>query len=203
MNNDFVSIYSDGGNTGNGQPESLGAWAYILQYKTQYFEDSGIIQNATNNICELTAILKALRKLTNPAIPIIIYSDSQYAINSLTIWTPKWIKNNWKTSNNKPVKNKDLIQEIYSLLKVFRVDFSWVKGHSGNPLNERVDELCWIEREKYKSSLTKSQFEKEYLGEFSRPKDNVTRENQQINRIYGFDDYIDMIYHDKRNKTTP
>ena len=150
MSNDFVEVYTDGSIDKNGQENNIGTWAFTLKYKNNYYEESGIILNTTNNICELTAILKALRKLKNPKIPVVIYSDSKYSISALTEWYSGWLRKGWKTSDGKPVKNKELIQEIKFVMDVFRdVRLIWVRGHNGNTENERVDELCRLEREKY------------------------------------------------------
>ena len=154
-NNNVIEVYSDGGIDKNGQENNVGTWAFTLKYRNNYYEESGVILNTTNNICELTAILKALRKLKNPNIPVVIFSDSQYSIKCLTAFYKKWIINDWKTSDKKPVKNKELIQEIRSILDVFKdVKFQWVKAHNGHPENERVDQLCTQAREQYLNKTT-------------------------------------------------
>lgn len=150
MTNDFVEVYTDGGIDKNGQENNIGTWAFTLKYKDKYYEESGVILNTTNNICELTAIAKALRKLKNPNIPVVIYSDSKYSIACLTEWYSSWQRKGWRTSDGRPVKNKELIQEIKLVMSVFRdVKLEWVRGHNGNTENERVDELCRLERERY------------------------------------------------------
>lgn len=190
MQNDFVEVYTDGGIDKNGQENNIGTWAFTLKYKDNYYEESGVILNTTNNICELTAILKALRKLKNPNIPVVIYSDSKYSISALTEWYSGWLRKGWRTSDGKLVKNKELIQEIKVVMDVFRdVKLLWVRGHNGNMSNERVDELC---------TLTRNQFLKEYLGEFSEPekvddREEYERKRRHTNRIYGF---YDIYKHD-------
>lgn len=150
MSNHHIEIFTDGGISDNTKRENVGTWAFTLKYKDKYYEESGIILNTTNNVCELTAILKALRKLKKSDIPIILYSDSQYCVNSINIWAKSWMRNNWINSEKKPVKNKELIQEIYYLVKSFKdIKINWVRGHDKNLGNIRVDELCTLERNKY------------------------------------------------------
>lgn len=161
---DSINLYFDGGNISNGQPESLGAWAYCLMYRDDYFEDSGIVLQATNNICEMTALLMGLRKIKNNKIPLVVYGDSQYVLNGLQFYVPKWKQNGWKTSDKRDVKNKELWIELDTVKQVFYdIKFEWVKGHSGNQFNERVDQLCVETRNKYLA------------------------EQKQTNRIYEFD----------------
>lgn len=109
-----------------------------INIKSEYF---GYIPNGTNNVGELTAILKAI-ELTEGRL--VIYSDSLYSINSLTIWYKKWEKNNWKTSNKKDVKNKELICSILKLKQGRYIEFKHVKAHSGIKFNERADFLANI-----------------------------------------------------------
>ena len=105
--------------------------------------DAGGATNGTNQIGELCAVLEALRAHPGPE-PLLIESDSQYAINCSTKWVKGWKKNGWKNSQKKPVKNKELIQAIDREIsqRPGPVDFRWVKGHAGNEGNELVDELA-------------------------------------------------------------
>lgn len=105
--------------------------------------DAGGATNGTNQIGELCAVLEALRAHPGPE-PLLIESDSQYAINCSTKWVKGWKKNGWRNSQKKPVKNKELIQAIDREIsqRPGPVDFRWVKGHAGNEGNELVDELA-------------------------------------------------------------
>ena len=136
---DEVIIYTDGACSGNPGP---GGWGAILMYKDSKKEISGGNKNTTNNIMEMTAVIEALKLLKHPC-KVKLYSDSAYVINAfLQNWTKNWIKNNWKTSDKKDVKNKELWQELIELTKIHNVTFIKVKGHSDNEYNNRCDELA-------------------------------------------------------------
>lgn len=141
-----VTIYTDGACSGNPGP---GGWGAILMSGNNKKEISGGCSNTTNNIMELTAVIEALKLLKRPC-KVDLYSDSAYVINAFTQnWIYNWIKKNWKTANNEPVKNQELWQELYNLTKVHNVTFHKVKGHSDNEFNNRCDELAVIERNKF------------------------------------------------------
>lgn len=136
---DEVIIYTDGACSGNPGP---GGWGAILMYKDSKKEISGGNKNTTNNIMEMTAVIEALKLLKHPC-KVKLYSDSAYVVNAfLQNWTKNWIKNNWKTSDKKDVKNKELWQELIELTKIHNVTFIKVKGHSDNEFNNRCDELA-------------------------------------------------------------
>lgn len=136
---DEVTIYTDGACSGNPGP---GGWGSVLIYKGIKKEISGGQRETTNNIMEITAVLEALKLLKHPCI-VNVYSDSAYVVNCFTQgWIYNWIKKGWKTSNNEPVKNKELWEELYKLTKTHKVTFNKVKGHSDNELNNRCDELA-------------------------------------------------------------
>ena len=105
--------------------------------------DAGGATNGTNQIGELCAVLEALRAHPGSE-PLVIETDSQYAINCSTTWVHGWKKNGWKNSQKKPVKNADLIRAIDAEIskRPGPVKFVWVKGHAGNAGNEKVDELA-------------------------------------------------------------
>ena len=105
--------------------------------------DAGGATNGTNQIGELCAVLEALRAHPGSE-PLVIETDSQYAINCSTTWVHGWKKNGWKNSQKKPVKNADLIRAIDAEIskRPGPVEFVWVKGHAGNAGNEKVDELA-------------------------------------------------------------
>ncbi len=136
---DEVIIYTDGACSGNPGP---GGWGAILMYKNTKKEISGGNKNTTNNIMEMTAVIEALKLLKHPC-KVKLYSDSAYVVNAfIQNWTKNWIKNNWKTSDKKEVKNKELWQELIELTKIHNVTFIKVKGHSDNEYNNRCDELA-------------------------------------------------------------
>ena len=134
-----VVIYTDGACSGNPGPGGCGT---ILMYKGTKKEISGAKNNTTNNVMELTAALEGLKMLKFPC-EVELYSDSAYLVNGfLQGWIYNWQKNNWKTSNKEPVKNKEIWQEIYKLTQVHEVKFIKVKGHADNEFNNRCDELA-------------------------------------------------------------
>lgn len=152
-----VEIYTDGACSDNGKVTAVGGWAVVLRAlrkKTSNKREcvtekalTGAQHNTTNNEMELTAILEGLKALKVDSIQdhsYHLYTDSRYCIQCIEDWSHNWIKNGWKTSEQKPVKNKLLIQEILKYRKAFgdRLTFHWVKGHAGHPINNRVDELA-------------------------------------------------------------
>lgn len=146
MTDNIIKIYSDGSCIGNPGP---GGWAAIILEKNKKKEIFGGEKITTNNRMELTAVIKALNLIKNES-KISIYSDSKYIINGITIWMKNWKKNNWKTSNKKIVKNKDLWNLLDKICGIHQVNWNWIKGHSGHELNERVDYLARTEAEKLK-----------------------------------------------------
>ena len=140
-----VVIYTDGACSGNPGP---GGWGSILMYKDNKKEISGGNKNTTNNIMELTAVIEGLKMLKYPC-EVDLYSDSSHVVNGFEKgWIYNWIKNDWKTSDKKPVKNKELWQKLYDLTKIHKVNFIKVKGHSDNEYNNRCDELARIQASK-------------------------------------------------------
>ena len=134
-----IIIYTDGACSGNPGP---GGWGTILMYKDNKKEISGSNPNTTNNIMEITAVIEGL-KMLKEACNVEIYSDSAYVVNAFTQgWIYNWIKKDWQTPDKKPVKNKELWQELYELVKKHKVTFIKVKGHSDNEFNNRCDELA-------------------------------------------------------------
>jgi ribonuclease HI len=134
-----VVIYTDGACSGNPGP---GGWGTILMYKNVKKEISGYMENTTNNIMEITAVIEGL-KLLKYECEVEIYSDSAYVVNAFNNhWIEGWRKKNWINSSKEPVKNKELWQELYNLTKQHNVKFIKVKGHSDNEYNNRCDELA-------------------------------------------------------------
>jgi ribonuclease HI len=134
----MIKIYTDGsciGNPGNG------GWAAILLINEKKIKIKGYKKNTTNNQMELTAPIKALKKIPISE-KIEIYTDSKYVKIGITEWVTKWKKNNWKTSSKKKVKNIDLWKELDNLNEKYQIKWCWVKGHSGDILNDEVDQLA-------------------------------------------------------------
>ncbi len=134
-----ITIYTDGACSGNPGP---GGWGAILMYKDNIKEISGGKKDTTNNVMELTAVIEALKLLKFPC-KVNLYSDSAYVVNAfLQNWVINWQKNNWKTSDKKDVKNKELWKELIELCNIHNVKFIKVKGHADNTYNNRCDELA-------------------------------------------------------------
>jgi ribonuclease HI len=107
-------------------------------------EKWGAERNTTNNRMELGAVIAALEALSlfSPAPEqVTVYTDSQYVQKGITQWIHSWKRNNWRTSGKEPVKNRDLWQHLDELSQVFPLAWQWVKGHAGNDLNERCDQM--------------------------------------------------------------
>lgn len=140
-----VEIYTDGACSGN---PGKGGWASILIYKGNEKIISGGFENTTNNRMELFAIINGLRQLKEPC-KVTVYSDSAYSLDAFTKgWISRWRVNNWKTADNKSVKNQDLWLALLIELEKHEVSFVKVKGHSDNEYNNRCDELARKEIEK-------------------------------------------------------
>lgn len=134
-----VTIYTDGACSGNPGP---GGWGAVLICDGIQKEISGAQKDTTNNIMEITAVLEAL-KLLKYECEVEIYSDSAYVVNCFNQgWIYNWQKNDWKTANKEPVKNRELWEELFELVKKHHAKFNKVKGHSDNELNNRCDFLA-------------------------------------------------------------
>ena len=138
-----VEIWTDGGCRPNPGP---GGWAAILKFKGAVKELAGAQAETTNNRMELTAAAEALGALTRPC-RVVLHTDSQYLKDGITRWHTGWVRKNWRTAGGDPVKNMDLWKRILEAAKPHEIDWRWVKGHSGNPMNERADELATQARE--------------------------------------------------------
>lgn len=135
-----VTIYTDGGAINNPGP---GGYGIVQIYNKERKELSGGFGLTTNNRMELTACIVALRELEYRDKTVTVYSDSSYVVNGINKgWAKNWRKNGWVKSDKKPAINQDLWAELLDLTEELRVTFKWVKGHAGNPLNERCDELA-------------------------------------------------------------
>ncbi len=133
-----VTIYSDGACKGNPGPGGWGAWLSSGGHDKELF---GGEANTTNNRMELTAVIEALASLKR-SCDVIVYTDSEYVRKGITEWIINWLRRGWKTADGKPVKNADLWQRLDALRRLHTVDWRWVKGHSGDPGNERADVLA-------------------------------------------------------------
>ena len=133
-----VTIYTDGACKGN---PGAGGWGALLCYGERRKELHGGEAQTTNNRMELTAAIRALEALKKPC-NIILYTDSVYVKDGINTWITNWKKRNWRTSANKPVKNDDLWKALDAARSPHEIDWRWVKGHAGDPGNERADELA-------------------------------------------------------------
>jgi ribonuclease HI len=133
-----VEIYSDGACKGN---PGVGGWGALLRMGENEKELFGGEANTTNNRMELKAVIKALGELTRPC-DVVVHTDSQYVQKGISEWIHGWKAKGWRTADKKPVKNDDLWKELDKLAAMHKVDWRWVRGHSGHPENERADQLA-------------------------------------------------------------
>jgi ribonuclease HI len=133
-----INLYSDGSSLGNPGP---GGYGTILEFNGKQKELSGGEDNTTNNRMELKGVIEGLKALKEPC-DVHIISDSTYVVKGINEWLSSWIKNNWKSSTKKPVKNDDLWKEYVEVSKSHKIVASWVKGHAGHEENERCDILA-------------------------------------------------------------
>ncbi len=133
-----IVIHTDGSCLSNPGP---GGWAAILRWQDNERELNGSEPNTTNNRMELTAAIMGLNALKRP-MTVDLHTDSQYVMNGVQDWMPRWKANGWKTAAKKPVANQDLWQQLDAAVTRHIVTWHWVKGHAGNPLNERCDVLA-------------------------------------------------------------
>jgi ribonuclease HI len=131
-------IYTDGACSGN---PGKGGWAAIILNGKNQSSISGSENKTTNNRMELMAPIMALKKIKIKS-EITIYTDSRYVKDGITEWIKKWKLNNWKSSNKKPVKNKDLWVKLYNHCQKHNVTWKWVKAHASDKFNNLVDELA-------------------------------------------------------------
>lgn len=133
-----VKIATDGACKGNPGP---GGWGVIIRSGRHEKELSGGESPTTNNRMELTAAIMGLNALTRPC-HVTLATDSNYVKDGITKWIHGWQRNGWRTSDRKPVKNADLWQALLDAAKPHRIDWVWVRGHNGDPDNERADQLA-------------------------------------------------------------
>jgi ribonuclease HI len=134
-----VVIHTDGACSGNPGP---GGWGAVLHYGAHVRELSGGDPGpTTNNRMELTAAIEALEVLSRPSV-VRLHTDSTYVRNGITSWLAGWKRNGWRTAGRQPVKNADLWQRLDAACARHHVEWRWVKGHNGDPGNERADTLA-------------------------------------------------------------
>ena len=133
-----VELFTDGACSGNPGP---GGWGAILRWNGHERELAGGEAETTNNRMEMLAAIHGLEALKRPS-EVVLTTDSQYVMKGITEWLPGWKRRGWKTAAKKPVKNQDLWQRLDTALQHHRVEWKWVRGHSGHDENERVDALA-------------------------------------------------------------
>ena len=139
MNLTEVIIYTDGACSGNPGP---GGWGVLLRYNDKEKELSGGEAHTTNNRMEMKAVIEAIRAIKKPCL-LKIHSDSALIINAMTKgWIDSWQSKGWKRADKKPVENQDLWIELLNVIGTHQVEWIKVRGHSGIPDNERVDQLA-------------------------------------------------------------
>jgi ribonuclease HI len=136
-----VEMFTDGACKGNPGP---GGWAVLLRMGDKEREISGGEPLTTNNRMELLAAIRGLEALKRPC-HVSLHTDSIYVRDGITKWIHAWRRNGWRTSAKKPVKNAELWQELCAAAEPHRIDWHWVKGHSGHAENDRVDVLACAE----------------------------------------------------------
>ena len=142
----MLKIWTDGSCLGNPGP---GGWAFIATDGKNVAERSGGEKDTTNNRMELTAVIRALTAAKKHD-ELELHTDSQYVKNGMEKWVQQWKNNNWKNAERKPVKNKELWQQLDQLAQTKRIKWVWVKGHAGHDMNERCDTLARTAAEEIK-----------------------------------------------------
>lgn len=133
-----LNIWTDGACKKNPGP---GGWGVLMRWGARTKEMCGGSIMTTNNQMELTAVIEALKAIRRPC-PIVLHLDSNYVKDGITNWIHNWKKHGWMTAAKKPVKNAELWQELDRLASMHTIEWRWVKGHAGDPGNERADELA-------------------------------------------------------------
>ena len=134
----MIKIYTDGACKGN---PGVGGWGAIIMQDEKNIELFGGENETTNNRMELMAVIMALKEISLN-LELTIYTDSTYVLKGISEWIKNWKVNNWRSSNKKPVKNKDLWVDLDEAVGSRKIYWEWVKGHAGNEGNEKADELA-------------------------------------------------------------
>ncbi len=134
----MIKIYTDGACKGN---PGVGGWGALILQDDKNIELFGRENETTNNRMELIAVIMALKEMS-PSEELTIYTDSTYVQKGISEWIKNWKLNNWRSSNKKPVKNKDLWMQLDEASYSRKINWEWVKGHVGNEGNEKADELA-------------------------------------------------------------
>jgi ribonuclease HI len=134
-----VMIYTDGACKRN--PDGPGGWGVVLSSGKHRKELHGGSSSTTNNRMELTAVIEALNALKGPS-DVELFTDSEYVRKGITEWIHNWKRRGWKTADKQPVKNADLWRALEDAARRHRIEWRWVKGHNGDPGNERADALA-------------------------------------------------------------
>lgn len=136
--NNIVEIYTDGACKGN---PGVGGWGVYWRYLQHEKEACGGEQLTTNNQMELMAAIVALESLSKPC-QVRLHTDSKYVLQGITEWMTNWKAKGWKTAARQPVKNESLWRRLDAAIQPHRIEWVWVKGHAGDPGNERADKLA-------------------------------------------------------------
>lgn len=137
----IIQIFADGACRNNQHDNATGGYGVVILDGTHRVELAQGYRDTTNNRMELRAVVAALKAL-EPNSNVAVYTDSQYVCNAFNKgWIRNWIANGWKNANKKPVKNRDLWEELLAVSNQHEISWNWVKGHSGHPENERADQL--------------------------------------------------------------
>lgn len=134
----MVEIFTDGACRGNPGP---GGWGVLMRYAGEEKSLWGGEAETTNNRMELNAVIEGLAALKRPCA-VTLTSDSTYVLKGIQEWMPNWKKRGWKTASKQPVKNVDLWQKLDAVIGEHKIDWQWVKGHSGHRENEIADQLA-------------------------------------------------------------
>jgi ribonuclease HI len=166
-----VTIYSDGGCDGNPGP---GGWAAVLIYGDRRREIAGGEPATTNNRMELQAAISALEALKEPCA-VTFHTDSDYVKSGITEWLPRWKARGWCTRGKTPVKNDDLWRHLDRAAGRHRVTWKWVRGHAGDELNERCDQLAGEQMDRIRKEFTPGQLA-EALARFTQARDGSAQQ---------------------------
>lgn len=148
----MVRVHTDGACLGNPGP---GGWGALLQFRGTERELSGGEADTTNNRMELMGAIMALEALTRPC-QVLLRTDSQYVRQGITEWLPRWIAKGWRTAGGGAVKNRDLWERLAAAAARHVIQWEWVRGHNGDPENERVDKLARAAAEAARDALALS-----------------------------------------------